>query len=119
MCKTKVKGQRSKGHWPRVLIGFALCLLTFDLTGCAKAQPVTLTAPVDPVQQLRQDITTATTAAGVQRGTWGIVVDSLDRGERLFELNPRTLLVPASVAKLISLATAVDAVGWNYRFQTH
>jgi len=46
------------------------------------------------------------------------VVHSLDRNERLYELNPRTLLVPASVAKLVSAATAADAVGWDYRFTT-
>lgn len=57
-------------------------------------------------------------APGVQRAAWGIVVHSLDRNERLFELNPRTLLVPASAAKLVSLATAVDAVGWDFRFET-
>ena len=37
---------------------------------------------------------------GVQRATWGIAVQSLARNERLFDLNPRTLMVPASVAKL-------------------
>jgi D-alanyl-D-alanine carboxypeptidase/D-alanyl-D-alanine-endopeptidase (penicillin-binding protein 4) len=55
---------------------------------------------------------------GVQRAAWGIVVHSLDRNERLFEVNPRTLLVPASVGKLVALATAVDAVGWDFRFET-
>ena len=60
----------------------------------------------------------AVTAPGVQRATWGIVVQSLARNERLFELNARLLMVPASVAKVVSVATAVDAVGWDYRFQT-
>src|SRR5687767_15567756 len=55
---------------------------------------------------------------GVQRAAWGIVVHSLDRNERLFELNPRTLLVPASTAKLVALASAVDAVGWDHRYET-
>lgn len=54
----------------------------------------------------------------MQRASWGIVVQSLPRHERLFELNPRTFMVPASVAKLVSLAAAVDAVGWDYRFET-
>ena len=45
-------------------------------------------------------------------------MQSLDRDERLFELNPRMLLVPASVAKLAAVATAVDAVGWDFRFET-
>lgn len=57
-------------------------------------------------------------APGVQRTAWGIVVHSIDRNERLVALNPRTLLVPASAAKLVSLATAVDAVGWDFRFET-
>ena len=97
----------------------ALCILHLAFTSCAKAPPSALPAPLfDPVQQLRADITSATTAPGVQRAVWGIVVQSLDRPERLFELNPRALLVPASVAKLASLATAVDAVGWDYRFET-
>jgi D-alanyl-D-alanine carboxypeptidase/D-alanyl-D-alanine-endopeptidase (penicillin-binding protein 4) len=55
---------------------------------------------------------------GVQRAVWGIVVHSLDRNQRILELNPRTLLVPASIAKLVSLASAVDAVGWDYRYET-
>ena len=96
----------------------ALCLLAFDLLGCARA-PVALSPPhLDPLQQLTQDIADATSSPGVQRATWGIVVHSLDRNERVFDLNPRTLLVPASAAKLVSLATAVDAVGWNFRFET-
>ena len=96
----------------------ALCLLTFDLLGCARA-PVVLSPPhLDRLQQLTQDIAAATSSPGVQRAAWGIVVHSLDRDERIFDLNPRTLLVPASTAKLVSLATAVDAVGWNFRFET-
>jgi D-alanyl-D-alanine carboxypeptidase/D-alanyl-D-alanine-endopeptidase (penicillin-binding protein 4) len=47
-----------------------------------------------------------------------VVVQSLDRDERLFELQPRTLLVPASVAKLAAVATAAEAVGWDYRYET-
>ena len=55
---------------------------------------------------------------GVERATWGIAVQSLARNERLFDLNPQTLMVPASVAKLVSVATAAEAVGWDYRFTT-
>jgi D-alanyl-D-alanine carboxypeptidase/D-alanyl-D-alanine-endopeptidase (penicillin-binding protein 4) len=45
-------------------------------------------------------------------------VDSLDRRDRLVDLNARTLFVPASIAKLVSVATAAEAVGWDYRFET-
>jgi serine-type D-Ala-D-Ala carboxypeptidase/endopeptidase (penicillin-binding protein 4) len=94
-----------------------LCLTAAGLAGCARPAP-TLAPTLDPLQQLRQDVVAATTLPGVQRAAWGIVVHSLDRNERVFELNPRTLLVPASTAKLVSLASAVDAVGWDYRYET-
>jgi D-alanyl-D-alanine carboxypeptidase/D-alanyl-D-alanine-endopeptidase (penicillin-binding protein 4) len=55
---------------------------------------------------------------GVSRAAWGIAVHSLDRREQLFALSPATLLVPASVAKLVTVATAADAVGWDYRYTT-
>jgi D-alanyl-D-alanine carboxypeptidase/D-alanyl-D-alanine-endopeptidase (penicillin-binding protein 4) len=74
--------------------------------------------PLPPIEQLQQDILGLTRAPGVERGVWGIVVQSLDRPERLFELNPRTLLVPASVAKILPVATAIDTVGWDFRFET-
>ena len=55
---------------------------------------------------------------GVSHAAWGVAVQSLDRRERLFTLNSATLLVPASVAKLMSVATAADAVGGDYRYTT-
>lgn len=101
---------------------FVFCLLALQLQGCASAQPAFFAPPrqftPNPLRQLQQDITAATTGPGVRRATWGVVVESLDRGDRLFELNARNLLVPASVAKIVSLATAVGAVGWDYRFET-
>ncbi len=60
----------------------------------------------------------ATQQPGVSRASWGIVVSSLDRHDRLVDLNAHTLFVPASVAKLVSVATAAEAVGWDHRFET-
>lgn len=109
-------------------LGAGLCLV---VAGCGTRTPPTTPSastaarPTPPVasqspalDQLRQDINTATQSAGVQRGAWGVVVQSLDRDERLFELNPRMLLVPASVAKLVAVATAAEAVGWDFRWET-
>ena len=99
---------------------FALCILHLALTSCSRSSPATTPRPpsLTALDQLRRDITQATKAPGVQRGVWGIVVHSLDRNERLFELQPRTLLVPASVAKLAVVATAAEAVGWDFQFET-
>jgi D-alanyl-D-alanine carboxypeptidase/D-alanyl-D-alanine-endopeptidase (penicillin-binding protein 4) len=96
-----------------------LLLLTIGAAGCAKAPPAAPALPrLDPLQQLRQDIAALTQSPGVQRGAWGIVVHSLARDERLVEMNARALLVPASAAKMVSAATAGDAVGWDFRFET-
>ena len=108
---------------PRTARFVVIAAVLAGLTGgsCAKARP-TLPAPVEPqptpLEQLRRDITAVTALSGVEHGVWGIAIHSLDRDERLFDLNPRTLLVPASTAKLVSVASAAEAVGWNYRFQT-
>ena len=100
----------------------AFCILHFAFLGavsCARAPAaVTPTPRFDPLQRLAEDIANTTGGPGVQRAAWGIAVHSLDRNERLFELNPRTLLVPASAAKLVSLAAAAEAVGWDFRFET-
>jgi len=88
-------------------------------SACARTAPILLPLPpVDSLQTLRTEIAAAVTMPGVQRGAWGIVVHSLARDERLFELNPATLLVPASASKLVSVASAAEAVGWDYRFET-
>ena len=91
---------------PSLAEGLAVVLLLTapGLFGCAKSAPAVVPI-LDPLQQLKQDVIAATTLPGVQGAAWGIVVQSLDRNERVFELNPRTLLVPASTAKLVSLAS--------------
>jgi serine-type D-Ala-D-Ala carboxypeptidase/endopeptidase (penicillin-binding protein 4) len=119
--------QNSDTALRRWVVLSAFCILHSAFLGCSKTAPATPapfpgaaseTRRADPVAQLQQDITAATRMTGVTRAAWGMVVQSLDRRERLFELNPRTLLVPASAAKLISAASAADAVGWDYRYTT-
>ena len=92
------------------------------LAGASQAAPLSPSPPAtlsaSPVLQLQEDITAITRSPGVERAVWGVVVQSLDRAERLVELNPRTLLVPASAAKLLAVANAAAAVGWDFRFST-
>jgi PBP4 family serine-type D-alanyl-D-alanine carboxypeptidase len=63
-------------------------------------------------------VTADISVPGVARAAWGIAVRSLDRHEPLLEINPQALLVPASLAKLVTLATAAEAVGWDHVFET-
>ena len=52
------------------------------------------------------------------RGVWAVDVRSLDTGERLYELNSGKLMMPASNMKVVTLATAAETLGWDYRFTT-
>jgi D-alanyl-D-alanine carboxypeptidase/D-alanyl-D-alanine-endopeptidase (penicillin-binding protein 4) len=114
--------QNSDTIWRRRVVLSAFCILHFALLSCAKRPPSTPQSTAKPqpdaITQLRQDILGATNGPGVTRGAWGIAVFSLDRQERLFDLNPRTLLVPASSAKIVTVATAAEAAGWSYRYVT-
>jgi serine-type D-Ala-D-Ala carboxypeptidase/endopeptidase (penicillin-binding protein 4) len=114
--------QSADRTWRVRLAVSAFCILHSALLSCAKGPPSTAPSIAqprpDPIVQLRRDILSATNGFGVTRGVWGIAVYSLDRQEPLFDLNPRALLVPASSAKLVTVATAAEAAGWNYRYTT-
>src|SRR5262245_7082906 len=88
----------------------AACLLAQVFTGAQ--------APPPAIDGLRQALLAETARPNVRRAVWGVVVHSLDKNERLFELNPHTLLLPASTAKIVSALSAADAVGWDYVFET-
>ncbi len=49
---------------------------------------------------------------------WALLVEDLDTGEILYELNPDQLMVPASTTKLFSTAAALDTLGPDYKFTT-
>src|SRR5215204_1945540 len=80
----------------------AQCLLAQAVPGAqSSAARIAGSPALNPViERLRQDLLAETTQPNVRRAVWGVVVHSLDRDERLFELNPQTLLVPASTAKI-------------------
>ena len=49
---------------------------------------------------------------------WGVVVRSLDTGATLYEQNAGKLMMPASNMKIVTLAGALHALTWDYRFVT-
>ena len=48
----------------------------------------------------------------------GILVSEVETGNTVFELNADKLLIPASVMKVVTSATALKILGPDYRFQT-
>ena len=49
---------------------------------------------------------------------WGLLAVDLKTGEVRHELNADKLFAPASVTKCYTVATALDALGADYRFET-
>lgn len=59
-----------------------------------------------------------TTAAPYEQAQWGLLFVDRESGEIVYEQNAGKLFAPASVTKLYSVATALDAFGAEHRFQT-
>ena len=53
-----------------------------------------------------------------RRGSWGVLVVSLSRGDTLFAHAPDAAMVPASTMKLFTAALALEALGPAHSFQT-
>jgi D-alanyl-D-alanine carboxypeptidase/D-alanyl-D-alanine-endopeptidase (penicillin-binding protein 4) len=53
-----------------------------------------------------------------KQARWGILVVDAQTGKTLYEHNADRLFLPASTTKLYSCATALDALGPDYRFET-
>lgn len=70
------------------------------------------------LRDLQAQLTTVFAAPVTARGTWGVHVRSMDRGDVLFALNAGTLMMPASNLKILTLAAAAERLGWDYRFPT-
>jgi D-alanyl-D-alanine carboxypeptidase/D-alanyl-D-alanine-endopeptidase (penicillin-binding protein 4) len=68
------------------------------------------------VAQLRQDLAAIFDASITTHAEWAVVVRSLDRGELLYDRNGSKLMMPASNMKIVTLAGAVHALGWDARF---
>ena len=80
--------------------GLRVCILHFAFCiplSCAKASPTATPSPATArtaIAQLATRHHSATQGPGVQRGVWGIAVHSLDRNERLFELQAASAARP-------------------------
>jgi serine-type D-Ala-D-Ala carboxypeptidase/endopeptidase (penicillin-binding protein 4) len=85
--------------------------------------PAPAVAPVQPawsnadVSRLRSQLQTAFAAAIDGSGGWSLAVISAD-GRMLYDDGAQRAVAPASVQKLIVAATALDALGPAYRYDT-
>jgi D-alanyl-D-alanine carboxypeptidase/D-alanyl-D-alanine-endopeptidase (penicillin-binding protein 4) len=94
--------------------------LVFSASACATHSRPTL-SPVDAPNEralAASEIAALFSKTSPHRVLWGAVIQSLDRGDVVFSINPDQLLVPASNAKLLTVAVAAERLGWAFTFET-
>jgi D-alanyl-D-alanine carboxypeptidase/D-alanyl-D-alanine-endopeptidase (penicillin-binding protein 4) len=97
----------------------APALLFLLLASCTHAQPATAPKPNPRAERtLASDLNRIFAAQVMEQGLWGVEVKSLDTGKIIYALNARKLMMPASNMKIVTLAAAAEALGWDYRFKT-
>ena len=116
-----------RGKGLRFVRPFALIFLV-SLSGCAgRATPPLTVAPIDTTRgadssaaaiNLQQDLNHLFRDKSTPPAIWGVHIRSLDRNQTLYSLNSRTLLIPASTLKIVTLAAAVEQLGWDFTFDT-
>ncbi|HEV3004415.1 MAG TPA: D-alanyl-D-alanine carboxypeptidase/D-alanyl-D-alanine-endopeptidase [Pirellulales bacterium] len=67
---------------------------------------------------LAERIEAVTHGTPYQASHWGLLFVDLGTGETVYQRDADKLFAPASVTKLFSVATALDALGADYRFET-
>ena len=72
----------------------------------------------DGVERFRERAESALSAAGPNKGAWGLLVTDAASGEVLYARNADNYFMPASDAKLFTTALALATLGPDYRVKT-
>jgi D-alanyl-D-alanine carboxypeptidase/D-alanyl-D-alanine-endopeptidase (penicillin-binding protein 4) len=104
---------------PRIRLSIAF-IGVLALAACHAGPPKVAASPPagSRLDELQRTINEILAAPSLARGSWGIVVNSLQRDQTLFEMNRHKLLMPASTLKVLTLAVAADQLGWDFTYRT-
>jgi D-alanyl-D-alanine carboxypeptidase/D-alanyl-D-alanine-endopeptidase (penicillin-binding protein 4) len=97
---------------PAFALGLLLLLITAPLTGQS------LKRKAAPKRSLSRELDQALANPEFHRGFWGVYVYSLDHARVVYRHNADQYFLPASNAKLFTLAAALHLLGVDYRFHT-
>ena len=97
---------------------FTVLALCVALPTLAFQPPLTASSPSSSPPALRDQIDRVLQQRRTDDAFWGIAVRDLETGEMLYARNPDKGFLPASNQKLITTATALDALGSTYRYET-
>jgi D-alanyl-D-alanine carboxypeptidase/D-alanyl-D-alanine-endopeptidase (penicillin-binding protein 4) len=79
---------------------------------------VAVPAPARADETLKAELEKIIDGPHYRQASWGVLIVDLESAQSLYERNADKLFIPASVTKLYTVATALDALGKDYRFET-
>jgi D-alanyl-D-alanine carboxypeptidase/D-alanyl-D-alanine-endopeptidase (penicillin-binding protein 4) len=88
-----------------------ICICTFVFW-------VSFSTAQKPTTSIQQKIAGWQTTPGLANASVGLAVNDVQTGEALVKSEPQLSLVPASILKVVTTATALEAFGPDFRFQT-
>ena len=94
--------------------------LLWIFAGAACARGTVAPAPViDDRAALRYTIDSILGLSETRHARWGVLIVDPERGDTLYSHDAGKLLVPASNQKILTSAVALDALGPDFRYETH
>lgn len=112
----------NKRLFSRIAAIFAIAFIAAFSYGYAQTQPKDTLKPeqsqLNPLQELRSDITSLLDNPDFANSFVGISVISLETGENLIRINDAKNFIPASSLKLFTVSAALDYLGKDFRFST-
>lgn len=89
---------------------FILCIMLIHYVVIGIAQ--------NPIASVQQKITAWQTTRGLENASICVAVSDQKTGEEIFKSEPQLSLVPASILKVVTTATALEVLGPEFRFYT-
>jgi D-alanyl-D-alanine carboxypeptidase/D-alanyl-D-alanine-endopeptidase (penicillin-binding protein 4) len=100
----------------------AILTLVLTIAGCAplrqSAGAPAAGAATPAASTLAADLDALFTKPPFDTALWSVRIERLRDGHVLYERNPRSLVMPASNMKIVTMAAAAETLGWDHRFET-
>ena len=110
-----------RGRACSALFTCSALLVVLVVSGCHATPHPATTARLSAVHQLQHDIDAILAAPALEHSVWGVLVKSLAKtgdDETLYSVHARTLLMPASNMKIVTLAATAARLGWDFHYET-
>lgn len=103
--------------------GAALALTLAGAAACAPAHRTAAPVSPAPATTLAADLDALFDTPPFDTAVWSVRIATQGAGEpqgprTVYERNARTLVMPASNMKIVTMAAAAETLGWDHRFET-